>query len=430
MPSPAPPPFTPLDPQLPVDRVFEQLTITPAPEQRQAVETALQHRVSIVTGGPGTGKTTIIRAIVEACHELHRSVMIAAPTGRAAKRIEESTGYRAQTIHRLLKFSPETGTFQHNEQDPLITDTLIIDEYSMVDTALQGALLAAIGSSTRLVILGDRDQLPSVGPGNVLRDLIASDCFPTVLLQQNYRQGETSRIVENAYRIQAGLPPQALPYSDDLDFVMLKVEDAAEAVSKVTGIVRFYAGEHPVAGPNFQILVPMYRGDAGIDRINRLIQEQFNPEPEIFARGNLSFRRGDKVMQLRNDYDREVFNGDQGRVTGYDPAGKQLLVEYDGRSVAYGSDDLEDITLAYAISIHKAQGSEYDIAVLLLLPSHAPLLSRELLYTAVTRAKKRLILLTTDDAVERAVARSTPTVRKTLLKTRLLEEFGDNRRQL
>ncbi|HNX96165.1 MAG TPA: ATP-dependent RecD-like DNA helicase [Candidatus Aminicenantes bacterium] len=418
------------DPDLPIDLVFQQLSITPAPEQRLAVETALRSRVSIVTGGPGTGKTTIIRAIVEVCNELHRSVLIAAPTGRAAKRIEESTGYRAQTIHRLLKFNPETGTFQHGERDPLVTDTLIIDEYSMVDTALQGALLSAIGASTRLVILGDRDQLPSVGPGNVLRDLIASDCFPTIRLQQNFRQGETSRIVENAYRIQAGQTPIAMPYAEDLDFVMLKVESDAEAVAKVAGIVRYYAQDLPVAGPDFQILVPMYRGEAGIDRINRLVQEQFNPEPEVFSRGAVAYRRGDKVMQLRNDYEREVFNGDQGRVAGYDPAERLLRVEFEGRIVSYALDDLEDITLAYAISIHKAQGSEYDLAVLLLMPSHAPLLSRELLYTAVTRARKRLILLTTDDAVARAVGRSTPTVRKTLLKTRLLEAFGDPRRPL
>ena len=403
--------------------VFERLALELTEEQKQAVMAAAQSRLTIITGGPGTGKTTIIRAMIEVFRRARRHVVIAAPTGRAAKRIEESSFYGASTIHRLLKINPETGQFVHNRQNPLKADVIIIDEFSMVDSSVLCSLLLAIADDSQLIIIGDKDQLPSVGPGNVMRDMVASGYFPTIHLHRNFRQTGGSLIVENAHRVNAGEPPQFLPYADDRDFVMLRVRSETQALEKVVGIVGYYLSEYNFHSPNFQVLIPMYRGTAGIDSVNRVIQEKFNPEPFLVRREKVGYKRLDKVMQTRNDYEKEVFNGDLGYVEGADAEKSSLLVSFDGRLVEYAPDELDELSLAYAVSVHKSQGSEYDVVVLVLLPGHSLLLNRELFYTAITRARKRLILLSDEQTVERACQNSTPSVRKTLLPLRLKEVF-------
>jgi exodeoxyribonuclease V alpha subunit len=406
------------------ETVFEKLALELTAEQKQAVLAAVKNRLTIITGGPGTGKTTIIRAIIEILKANRKSIMIAAPTGRAAKRIEESSFYQASTIHRLLKVNPESGQFVHNAQNPLKTDAIIVDEFSMVDSAILYSLLQALADKTQLIVIGDKDQLPSVGPGNVLRDMIQSEYFNTIYLSRNFRQNQDSLIVENAFRVNSGETLLFPAYSPELDFVFLPVQNEAQVLEKVEGIVRYYQNEYPFNSTALQILMPMYRGDAGIDQINRLIQEKFNPEPFLLKKEKMAFKRLDKVMQTKNDYDKQVFNGDLGIIEDYDARDKQLSVNYDGSIVGYGADELDELTLSYAVSVHKAQGSEYDIVVLGLLPSHSRMLSRELFYTAITRARKKLILLSDEKTVARACANSQPTLRKTLLPLRLREIFS------
>ena len=406
------------------ETVFEKLALELTSEQKQAVLAAVKNRLTIITGGPGTGKTTIIRAIIEILKANRKSIVIAAPTGRAAKRIEESSFYQASTIHRLLKINPENGQFFHNAQNPLKTDAIIVDEFSMVDSSILYALLQALADKTQLIIIGDKDQLPSVGAGNVLRDMIQSEYFNTIYLSRNFRQNQDSLIVENAFRVNSGEPLLFPAYSPELDFVFLPVQNEVQVLEKVEGIVRYYQNEYPFNSTALQILMPMYRGDAGIDQINRLIQEKFNPEPFLLKKEKTAFKRQDKVMQTKNDYEKQVFNGDLGIIEDYDARDKQLQVSYDGALVEYGADELDELTLSYAVSVHKAQGSEYDIVVLGLLPSHARMLSRELFYTAITRARKKLILLSDEKTVARACANSQPILRKTLLPLRLREIFS------
>ncbi|MCG2811780.1 MAG: ATP-dependent RecD-like DNA helicase [Candidatus Aminicenantes bacterium] len=405
------------------DAVFEKLALELTAEQKQAALTAVQNRLTIITGGPGTGKTTIIRAIIEILKANGKSILIAAPTGRAAKRIEESSLYQASTIHRLLKFNPETGQFVHNAQNPLKTDAIIVDEFSMVDSFILFALLQALADNTQLIVIGDKDQLPSVGPGNVLRDMIQSDYFNTIYLNRNFRQNQDSLIVENAFRVNRGEPLLFPAPNPELDFVFLPMRDEAQVLQKVEGIVRHYQNVYPFNSSAMQILVPMYRGQAGIDQINQMIQEKFNPEPFLLKKEKVAFKRLDKVMQTKNDYDKQVFNGDLGIIEDYNAADKLLLVNFDGCIVEYAADELDELTLSYAVSVHKSQGSEYDIVVLSLLPAHARMLSRELFYTAITRARKKLILLSDENTVARACANSQPTLRKTLLPLRLREVF-------
>jgi len=392
-------------------------------EQRDAVSAAVSHPVTVITGGPGTGKTTIIRAVIETFSMSHLRVKVAAPTGRAAKRIEEATGFPASTIHRLLKVSPETRRFTHDESNPLPVDAVVVDEFSMVDIHLFYALLRALDARTRLVVIGDKDQLPSVGPGNVLRDMIQSGYFPLVSLHRNFRQTGDSLIVENAYRINSGDSLVLKPYGPELDFVFVRVSTPAQAASKVLGILEHLAPRYMVNSAELQILAPMYRDEAGIDRLNAVIQERFNPEPVCLSREQMRFKRGDKVMQLKNDYDRDVFNGEQGVVTDFNDDEKKIIVDFDGRFTEYAVDETEDLTLAYAMSIHKSQGSEYDCVILVLLPQHAMMLNREIFYTAVTRARKRLFLVSHEAALQPALANSTPNRRRTRLPQRLRETF-------
>jgi len=405
--------------------VIDGLDVELTDEQMNAVESAVNNKITIITGGPGTGKTTIIRAIIEAFESEGNFVQIAAPTGRAAKRIEEATSCQTSTIHRMLKISPETRQFVHDESNPLKADAIIIDEFSMVDTNIFFALLKAIPVSAKLIIIGDKDQLPSVGPGNVLRDLITSGYFKTIYLNRNFRQSEHSLIIDNAYRINNGEEPVFKPYSDELDFVFINYQDPAAIPGKVLKIIEYHQSNFEFNSMSYQILSPIYRGESGIDFLNRLIQEKFNKAEFIFESEKLSLKEGDKVMQLKNNYEKEVFNGEHGVVEKYDIKTGQLTINYDNAFIEYSRDEFDEITLSYVISIHKSQGSEYDFLILILSPAHSMMLNKELLYTAVTRAKKKIFVISDMETIRTAVGRSTPGERKTLLRRRLDEHFGN-----
>ena len=333
----------------------------------------------------------------------------------------------------MLKIDPETGHFVHNESNPLQADAVIVDEFSMVDSFIFYSLLKAISRHTRhriglqwigrLIIIGDKDQLPSVGPGNVLRDIIKCGYFEIIYLRRNFRQTQDSFIIDNAYRINSGERLIFKSYSEDLDFVFVKVSNETQAQEKVLGIHEYYKNDFPFNSPDIQVLVPMYRGEAGIDNINDRIQERFNPEPFIVKKERSAFKLRDKVMQLRNNYEKMVFNGEQGIISDFDPDKKRLRVDFDGNFVEYDVSELEELTLSYAVSVHKAQGSEYDMLVVVLLPSHSIMLNRELFYTAVTRAKRKIILISDEATVNRAVSNASPSERKTLLPRRLSEVF-------
>ncbi len=403
--------------------IFKMTSVELTEEQKKAVISAVNNRITIITGGPGTGKTTIIRAIIESLEKDGKAVLVAAPTGRAAKRIEEASLYQASTIHRMLKISPETRKFVHNEQNPLRADAIIVDEFSMVDFFIFYSLLKAISQHTRLIIIGDKDQLPSVGPGNVLRDIINCGYFNIIYLNRNFRQTRESLIIENAYRINGGESLIFKPYSEDLDFVYIKVGSESQALEKVLRIIEYHKDDYNFNSSDFQVLVPMYRGEAGIDNMNSRIQSQFNSEPFIIKKERAAYKRWDKVMQLKNNYEKEIFNGEQGIIADFNSEKKAMLVDFDGSFVEYSMSELEELTLSYAVSVHKAQGSEYDMLILVLLPSHSIMLNRELFYTAVTRAKKRIFLISDETTIQRAVFNASPSVRKTLLPKRLAEIF-------
>ncbi|MGD2087406.1 MAG: ATP-dependent RecD-like DNA helicase [Candidatus Aminicenantes bacterium] len=409
--------------QVNFDYIFKQTSVQLTQEQEEAVVSAVNNRITIITGGPGTGKTTIIRAIIESLEKDGKSVLIAAPTGRAAKRIEEATLYPASTVHRLLKIDPETWKFVHNEQNPLPADAIIVDEFSMVDFHLFYSLLKAISQHTRLIIIGDKDQLPSVGPGNVLRDLINSGYFNVIYLNRNFRQTADSLIIENAYRINSGDNLMLKPYSENLDFVFIKVSSEHQALEKVLRIIEYYKDNYHFNSSEFQVLAPMYRGNAGIDNINRQIQDTFNKEQAVVKKDKMIFKQRDKVMQLKNNYEKEIFNGEQGVVADFNREKKAMIAEFDGSFLEYSMDELEELTLSYAVSVHKAQGSEYDMLVLVLLPTHSMMLNRELFYTAVTRAKKKIFLISDPETLRRAIDNAAPAKRRTLLPKRLQHIF-------
>ncbi len=410
---------------IPVDFsvISKRIAVELTPEQSEAVVSAVNNPLTVITGGPGTGKTTIIRAIIEALKLSDKKVSVAAPTGRAAKRIDEATHYQASTIHRMLKIDPETRQFVYNEKKPLEADAIIVDEFSMVDTYLFYSLLKAVSQQSRLIIIGDKDQLPSVGPGNVLRDIINSGYFNVISLSRNFRQEKDSLIISNAYHINNGEELEFKAYSEDLDFVLVKVDNEEMARDKVLRIIEYYKNDISYNSPDFQVLVPMYRGEAGIDSLNRRVQEQFNPSKQFTVNNKYTYKIGDKVMQLRNNYEKEIFNGEQGIITSYKPANKSLCIDFDGNIKEYNAEELEEITLSYAMSVHKSQGSEYHMLILVLLPSHAIMLNRELFYTAATRARKKLFLVSDLYTIRRAIANSSPSERKTLLPRRLQEIF-------
>ncbi|HMJ16702.1 MAG TPA: ATP-dependent RecD-like DNA helicase, partial [Polyangiaceae bacterium] len=403
-------------------RFEQQSGVELAPEQRRAVEASAQHKLVVITGGPGVGKTTIVRAIVSVLEQSRLSFQLAAPTGRAAKRLSEATRREASTIHRLLEFDPRSGTFTRKSENPLTSDALILDEASMIDLPLAAAVLDALSTAARLVIVGDADQLASVGPGAVLRDLLNSRIVPSVALSEVFRQAQDSRIVLNAHRLNRGEMPETAGADDPgADFFVIPRKDpqqAAEVVSELvtTRIPRRFGFD---AVSDIQVLCPMHAGAAGTVALNTALQATLNPRgPSLDAHGQ-KFRVGDKVMQTKNDYQREVYNGDIGRIANVDPEERSLVVRFEGRDVEYEDSDLQALVLAYATTIHKSQGSEYPAVVIPLLTSHFVMLSKNLVYTAVTRAKKLCILVADPRALKLALAEDRREERLTRLAARI-----------
>ncbi|MGI6207670.1 MAG: ATP-dependent RecD-like DNA helicase [Anaerolineae bacterium] len=397
--------------------------ITLTTQQQAAIRMALTERVSILTGGPGTGKSTIVGGIIQLLRAKGRAVLLAAPTGRAAKQLTETTGLEAKTIHRLLEFQPTAGyRFLRDRDNPLDADMIIVDEASMIDVLLMNHLVGAVPPGSHLMLVGDIDQLPSVGPGNVLRDLIASGQIPTTRLDTIFRQAPDSFIIENAHRINRGEPP--VFERNARDFFLFPERDAQKAADWVIEIVteriprRF--GFDPME--DIQVLAPMHRGSAGVGELNQRLQAALNPpSPSRTERkhGHRTFRVGDRVMQIRNDYDRQVFNGDLGRVAGIDLEEGLLVVSFDGRPVAYDWAQLDELVHAYAVSIHKSQGSEFPVVVVPILTQHYMMLQRNLLYTAVTRARDVVVMVGDRRAIAMAVRNNRVSQRNTRLAERL-----------
>jgi exodeoxyribonuclease V alpha subunit len=411
-----------VDSQKAIDWVQGRLSITLAAKQVEAVRWATQHKVMIITGGPGTGKTTIIHAILQIYSRLGIRILLAAPTGRAAKRMSEATGHEARTLHRLLEYSMQKGGFQRNEHHPLECDLLIVDEASMIDTLLMYHLVKAVPSGATLLLVGDVNQLPSVGPGNVLGDLIDSGAVPVVKLNEIFRQAEKSLIIVNAHRINQGVVPDLRPSGQGLeDFYFIEQEDPEEVLKIVVDLVkdriprRF--GLDPVE--DIQVLTPMHRGTVGVANLNTELQRVLNPSEEGLVRGNRTFRVNDKVMQIRNNYDKEIFNGDIGRIKKINQEDQEVLVSFDGREIPYDYADLDELILAYAVSVHKSQGSEYPGVIIPLLTQHYLLLQRNLLYTAVTRGRRLVVLVGSRKALGIAVNNVKTQKRYTYLAGRL-----------
>jgi exodeoxyribonuclease V alpha subunit len=396
-----------------------------APEQRRAVEEAARRPVLVITGGPGVGKTTIVRAILALLARARVDVRLAAPTGRAAKRMSEATGADATTLHRLLEFEPKTATFKRDRARPIEAGAVVVDEASMLDLPTADALAQAIAPGTRVLLVGDVDQLPSVGPGAVLRDLIAAG-VPCVRLTQIFRQAARSLIVTNAHRINEGAFPLTAAPGAQADFFVVERRDPERAkdtvLELVTSRIPLRFGLDPVR--DVQVLTPMNRGPAGSVALNAALQAALNPHGAAFERGARVYRVGDKVMQLRNDYDRAVFNGDVGVVAGIDPEENAMTVRFDERDVAYEDSDVDDLVLAYACTVHKSQGSEYPAVVIPLLTTHFVMLSKNLLYTAVTRGKRLVVLVCDPRALDLALSERRREDRRTNLASRLAERLA------
>jgi exodeoxyribonuclease V alpha subunit len=397
-----------------------------AKNQRKAIAAALNGRVLVVTGGPGTGKTTLVRGITQIFAERKQRVLLAAPTGRAAKRLAQATDSDARTIHRLLEFNPRSWTFTRDRQNPLEADVVVVDEVSMLDIELAAHLLEAIPPGCRLVLVGDADQLPSVGPGNVLGDLIASGVVPFVRLDHIFRQAEASRIVVNAHRINSGQMPISDGNNPDADFYFVARDDPVEAAELAVDFASRRIPNHFHLDPvdDIQVLAPMHRGELGVRRLNERLQAELTPTGPEISVGPRRFRLGDKIMQVRNNYDLEIFNGDIGRVEFFDEEADEMVVRFDGRAVAIPHDSLEDLIPAYACTIHKSQGSEYPAVVIVLHHQHHIMLQRNLLYTAVTRGRRLVVIVGSRRALARAVDNATQRERFTLLADRLAGRVG------
>jgi exodeoxyribonuclease V alpha subunit len=411
-----PPAFIPLDPQL-------------TNEQGEAIRTTISHPVSVLTGGPGTGKTTALKALIAVVELAGKKYALASPTGRAAKRLSEATGRPASTIHRLLGFSPKEG-FKFNAENPLEIDLLVVDEASMLDLILANQLLKALQPGCHLLLVGDVDQLPSVGAGDVLRDVIKSGIAPVTRLSFIFRQESGSQIITSAHRINQGQMPRfnELSESSSNDFFLFPAEDAEGAAVWVEDVVckripkRF--GFDSLS--QIQVLAPMYRGPAGVNTLNDRLQAALNPpelkKPEKILFGK-TFRQGDKVMQTQNDYDKDIFNGDIGRVLSFNPTAHTMDVDFEGRRVTYDWTDADQLVLAYAVSVHKAQGSEFPVVVVPVITAHYMMLQRNLLYTAITRARQLCVLVGSKRAIGIAVKNNRVAQRYSALAWRLEKNF-------
>jgi exodeoxyribonuclease V alpha subunit len=408
------------------DRAIEwiqtKLDITLAQRQIEAIRCAVEDKVLVVTGGPGTGKTTIINAVLKIIARLGVDVMLAAPTGRAAKRMSEATGHEAKTIHRMLEYSIKRGGFQRNQDRPLKCDLLIVDEASMIDTILMHHLLKAIPPQATFIMVGDVDQLPSVGAGNVLKDIIDSGAVKMIELNEIFRQAQESSIVISAHKINNGeLPSLKVSARTDEDFYFIEQEDPEEVLRIILELTkeriprRF--GFDPV--DDIQVLTPMHKGIVGAGNLNLELREALNPGEGGITRGGMHLRVNDKVMQIRNNYDKEIFNGDIGRIARIDSTNQEVTIAFDGVEVSYDYGELDEVVLAYAISVHKSQGSEYPAVILPILTQHYALLQRNLIYTAVTRGRELVVLVGTRKALAIAVNNDKTEKRYTYLRHRL-----------
>ncbi len=412
------------EPDKAVAWVQRQLPISLARKQIEAIQCAIESKVMVITGGPGTGKTTIINAVLKIFARLKVKIKLAAPTGRAAKRMSETSGHGAKTIHRLLEFSFAGGGFQKNEDKPLDCDLLVVDEASMIDTILMHHLLKAIPLQATLILVGDVNQLPSVGAGNVLNDIIASGTVRVVELNEIFRQASSSRIIVNAHKINNGTIPffdSSGPPEPENDFYFIQQEDPEKVLDIILELTtnRIPRRFDFDSIDDIQVLTPMHKGIVGAENLNRELQKRLNPGDEGIVRGDRSYRISDKVMQIRNNYEKDVFNGDIGRITELDPDDQEVTISFDGRDVAYGFADLDEIVLAYAISVHKSQGSEFPAVVIPILTQHFILLQRNLIYTAVTRGRSLVVMVGTRKALAIAVKNDKTQKRFTNLRYRL-----------
>lgn len=398
------------------------LKIELATNQQAAVAAALSSKMLIITGGPGTGKSTITNAILRITEKLTANINLAAPTGRAAKRMSEITGRKATTIHSLLEFNPNGGGFKRTRNNPLECDLLIVDEASMIDTFLMFSLLKAIPSHTRVIFVGDINQLPSVGAGNVLRDIIQADCIPVIMLNEIFRQAAGSRIITNSHRINQGIFPDVNNHSQS-DFFFSEAETPEAVLSTILGLVtkRLPQKYGFNAFQDIQVLAPMRKGLIGTENLNVAMQEALNPQPTPLLYGGRKFQVGDKVMQIRNNYKKEVFNGDIGIISSIDSEDDQMIVQFDGKDLPYEFTELDEIVLAYAVSIHKYQGSECPCVIIPVHTTHFMMLHRNLLYTGVTRGKKLVILVGTTRAIAIAVKNDQVKKRHTGLNQAIIE---------
>ena len=412
--------FRPIAADAAVAWVARKLSFTLSPAQDRAVRMALESKFSVVTGGPGVGKTTIIRALAEIWCAKELDVRLVAPTGRAARRMAESTGREAATIHRLLKWNPAESRFTYTADNPLPADVLVVDESSMIDIELAASLFSALRPTTTVVLVGDIDQLPSVGPGNVLRDLIA-DVVPSTRLDVVFRQKTGGWIVRNAHRVNEGQGFEAPPAGEPSDFFFVPCEDPERTLRLTLELVerRIPARYNLSPLQDIQVLTPMRKNLLGADNLNAVLQQGLNPHGPALHRAGRAFRVGDRVMQMRNDYDKDVFNGDVGFVRAVEPDGPSLVVDFDGVEVSYTASDLDELVHAYATSIHKSQGSEYPAVVIVIATQHFKLLQRNLLYTAITRGKKLVCVVGSPRAVSLAIRNNETVRRRTALAERL-----------
>ncbi len=416
-----PPSFPPIDAGKAVPWAEKKMGLSFSTMQSEALEMALSQKVCVITGGPGVGKTTIIKALVDVFKTRKLTVQLTAPTGRAAKRMSEATGHEAKTIHRMLKYMPNTGHFEHGPDKPMEGDIFIVDETSMVNILLMNDLLSALPDKACLILVGDVDQLPSIGPGNVLGDIISSKVIPCKEMKTIFRQKSGGLIVQNAHHINHGEPLENPEDNTDSDFYFISANEPDNAIQLMLDLVSSRIPQRFKFNPktDIQVLTPMRKNQLGADNLNAILQEKLNPTGEETQRFGRIYRTGDRVMQITNNYDKDVYNGDIGIIKNVDTVDQYLTVDIDGRAVKYDFPELDELVLAYACSIHKSQGNEYPAVIILLATQHFKLLQRNLLYTAITRGRKLVCLIGSHKAVYIATNNDKIKLRRTNLRQRL-----------